>query len=78
MNANRQQLLNALTEMSELYPEWRLGQMLCNISWWAKAPADAQASAEVMWDIEDDELLATVKDHVAQRRAQLQEDARPA
>jgi hypothetical protein len=70
----RQKLLNALAEMSELHPEWRLGQMIANLTSWAKEPHSPEKQAEALWDIEDDELLDATAAHVARRREQLGHD----
>jgi hypothetical protein len=74
MNSTREQLLAALAEMSARYPEWRFGQMIANLTDWARQPTDASRAAEAMWDVEDDELLATIKGHLERRRAQLQQE----
>jgi hypothetical protein len=45
--------------MSERYPEWRLGQMICNVSSWA-----GSTTAVPVWDLEDDQLLETIQRHL--------------
>jgi len=52
---DRQQLLTKLAELSELTPEYRFGQMICNL---AHSVRDSGASAP--WDVEDSELLAAL------------------
>jgi hypothetical protein len=51
-STNRTQLLTVLTELSEVCPEMRFGQLIANLSTLAKG-----LSAEGLWDVEDDELL---------------------
>jgi hypothetical protein len=63
MSPTRRELFVALEEMSERYPEWRLGQMLANIADWAKQPADPGAGAAAIWDIEDQELVDCIRRH---------------
>lgn len=74
MNPTRQRLLHALAEMSELHPEWRLSQMLCNIVFLARHPMTQQKAAEDAWDIEDEELIAALTEHIEQRRQTLQDE----
>jgi hypothetical protein len=56
MTSVRQQLLTKLAELSELAPEYRFGQMICNL---AHSVRDSGASAP--WDIEDTELLEALE-----------------
>ncbi len=67
MNATREQLMQALGEMWGRYPEWRLGQMICNLAAWARQPAGPEGAAGDLWDIEDEELLAAIRQHFARR-----------
>ena len=52
-NPLRQDILRALGELSEAFPDWRLGQMIANLAVTARG-----ATTEAIWDMEDDELLA--------------------
>ncbi|MBI3462087.1 MAG: hypothetical protein HY000_03370 [Planctomycetes bacterium] len=52
----RQQLLQVLAELSELCPEMRMGQLIANLATLAKG-----ASAEAVWDVEDEELLVAAR-----------------
>ena len=65
-DSTRQQLLEVLAELSELCPEMRMGQLIANLSALAKGP-----TAEAVWDVEDDELLAAARKqllHFQERR----------
>ncbi len=42
------ELLATIAELSDRYPEWRLGQLLANVAGWAD---------QEIWDIEDEQLL---------------------
>ncbi len=58
MNPTRRtRLLKRVDELSRRYPDWRLGQLLCNVAGWADADA---------WDAEDEQLLAAAEAHLAQ------------
>jgi len=61
MTPERREIIRALEEMSEIYPHWRFGQLVVNISCWAKG-----ATAEAVWDVEDEEFLRGVKSHLEQ------------
>ena len=67
MTAVRQELIRQLTEMSELYPEWRFGQLVANVALWARQPTEPHDAG--IWDVEDDELLAALKRHSLHREA---------
>ncbi len=52
----RQELLRVLSELSEEYPQARLGQLVSNLATLAKGP-----TVEAIWDAEDEELLEAAK-----------------
>ena len=49
------ELLEVLAELRIRYPDWRLGQLICNIAGWADID---------VWDIEDEQLLAAARAHL--------------
>lgn len=49
----REDLIDALVKLSELRPEWRLGQTLANL-----ATVAGRLDAGGVWDLEDDEALS--------------------
>jgi len=51
----RVDLLAAIDELCQRYPDWRLGQLIANVSGWAD---------QDVWDVEDDQLLAAAKAHL--------------
>jgi hypothetical protein len=64
MNSSRQtrrELLEALSELSRLLPEWRLGQIIANLAMTA-----GRMEAGAVWDLEDDEALAAAKTLIQQ------------
>jgi hypothetical protein len=63
-NTVRRDVLQALGELSEAFPEWRLGQMIANLAVVARG-----ATSEAIWDVEDDELLAAIRRQLDNRRA---------
>ena len=52
----RAELLNALTELGLLFPDWRLGQTLANL-----AMAAGHPESGAVWDLEDDEALTAAR-----------------
>jgi hypothetical protein len=66
MTAVREKVLRLLAEMSERYPEWRLGQLVANVAGWARQPTEPYDTG--IWDVEDNELLATLERHLAQAK----------
>ena len=52
----RQQLLDALAQLSRQRPEWRLGQTMANF-----AMTVGRLEASGVWDLEDEEALAAAK-----------------
>lgn len=61
MTSTRKEILLALEEMSQRYPDWRFGQLVANISYWAKG-----STTEAVYDIEDEEFLKKIKTCVEQ------------
>jgi hypothetical protein len=55
----RQEVLQVLTELSEIVPEVRLGQLMANLSYLARG-----LSNEAIWDMEDEELLVAAREHL--------------
>src|SRR5437870_10115912 len=53
MEQTRRDLLAALTQLSQLRPEWRLGQTLANLAMTA-----GRLDPGGVWDLEDEEALA--------------------
>lgn len=56
MSNTRLELLAALSDLSEQFPEVRLGQLVSNLATFAKGP-----QTEAIWDVEDKELLEAAK-----------------
>jgi len=60
INKTRLELFEVLSELSEQFPEVRLGQLLSNLATFAKGP-----QIEAIWDVEDKELLEAAKQQLA-------------
>jgi hypothetical protein len=68
MNANvRQEALSVFTELAELAPDVRLGQLMAHLDFLSGDQVDRS-----MWDIEDDELLAVLHRHRSELLARQQ------
>lgn len=59
MTTTREEIFKALAEMSDRYPDWRFGQMVANVCFWAKGPTN-----QAIWDVEDQQFLETLKKHL--------------
>lgn len=57
----RRDLLQALSKLSRIRPEWRLGQTLANLAMTA-----GRMEAGAVWDLEDDEALAAARTLIEQ------------
>ena len=60
IGAERNEVLHTLEELSEVCPEYRLGQMIANLAMLARGDAEG-----AIWDVEDAELLAAARKHLA-------------
>ena len=56
----RRDILRELDRVSEIAPELRFGQLVANLAFLAAGPWN-----ETLWDLEDDQLLAALKQHIA-------------
>ena len=56
----REELIAVLTDLSSACPEMRFGQLIVNLATLARGP-----SAEGLWDVEDEELLAAARKQLA-------------
>jgi hypothetical protein len=63
VSAVRGEVLQLLEQVSELAPDVRFGQLLANLSYMAVAPAQ-----EAIGDMEDEQLLEALRQHVADLR----------
>jgi hypothetical protein len=66
INPERAELLKVLFELSELYPEWRLGQTLANL-----AMSAGRMDAGGVWDLEDKEALVAARRLLDRHRQQV-------
>jgi hypothetical protein len=60
INPVREEILRKLYGISELAPELRFGQLIANLAFLANGPWN-----ETLWDLEDEQLLAAIKQHQA-------------
>ena len=56
---SRTEIIRLLERVSELTPDVRFGQLIANLSYLAIAP-----TTEAIWDMEDDELIVALKQHL--------------
>ena len=65
-SGTREEILNALAELSEQHPDWRLGQTIANL-----AMAAGRTEASGVWDLEDSEALAAAQRLLNRHREQI-------
>jgi len=56
MSASREELMQVLGELGELFPNWRFGQLVANVATSARGPQIGG-----IWDSEDEELLSAAR-----------------
>ena len=64
IDPERAEVLRALEKLSEACPEYRFGQMIANLAMLARGDAEG-----AIWDMEDAELLAAARKHLADWKA---------
>ena len=60
IDPTRRELLKLIEELSAACPEYRLGQMIANLAMLARGDAEG-----AIWEMEDAELLAAARKHLA-------------
>jgi hypothetical protein len=55
-NSAGEELLAAMSELRSLFPDWRMGQLVANLT-----QAAGRNREGAIWDVEDDELLAAAR-----------------
>ncbi len=68
----RQEILHVLEDLSNCCPEVRFGQLVADLSYLAKGPTNA-----AIWDMEDGELLAAARRHLAEHLSRRSSAAQP-
>ncbi len=63
----RQELLQLIEEMSAGYPEFRLGQLIANLTFWARGDQDG-----AVWNVEDEELMAAAREQISNAKSRAQ------
>ena len=59
----RSEMLRKLETISELAPDVRFGQLIANLAFLAAGPWD-----QTLWDLEDEQLLLAIHQHLADLR----------
>jgi hypothetical protein len=54
-----QQILEAIMELRRQHPSWRFGQLVANVSFFAKGPTKS-----AVYDVEDEEFLKAAQSHL--------------
>ncbi|WP_337174726.1 hypothetical protein [Paludisphaera sp.] len=67
LDPRRRELLSVLEELSEVCPEYRLGQLMANLAMLARGDEEG-----AIWNLEDDELLQAARKLLADAGARRQ------
>jgi hypothetical protein len=73
IDPTRHELLKLIEELSAACPEYRLGQMILNLAFLAREDGD-----RFLWDVEDAELIAATRKHLADWNARRGEEGEEA
>jgi hypothetical protein len=57
----REELIEVMRQVAMLHPNWRIGQIVCNLATWAGLLTPAGP-----WDVSDAELLQAAREHLQQ------------
>ena len=58
-----EELIRAISELRALFPDWRMGQLVANL-----VTASGGKDAGAIWDVEDEQLLATAQRLIASNK----------
>jgi hypothetical protein len=62
MSNVRSELVDALRQLADQYPHWRIGQVVANAAAWAGGDRPG-----TVWDVTDEEMLRAVRQHLANK-----------
>ena len=57
------ELVESISELRELFPDWRIGQLVANL-----VTAAGGTDAAAIWDVEDEQLLAAARRLIERNR----------
>ena len=66
------ELIQAISEVRFLFPDWRMGQLISNL-----ALAAGATDAAAVWDMEDDRLLSAARRLIERNRGRGAEISKP-
>ncbi|HMC64265.1 MAG TPA: hypothetical protein VKI65_04940 [Gemmataceae bacterium] len=67
-----EELIEAMSELRMLFPDWRMGQLVANL-----VTAAGGTDAGAIWDMEDEKLLAAARRLIERNRGRNAVDAEP-
>ena len=70
--ATTEELIEAVTELRSLFPDWRLGQLVANLALAAGCDVDRG-----IWDVEDEQLLEAARRLIKRNCSRRQPQAEP-
>jgi hypothetical protein len=67
-----EELIEAMSELHALFPDWRMGQLVANL-----VTAAGGADTGAIWDVEDEALLAAARRLIERNRGRSAAHAEP-
>lgn len=68
-----EELIEALSELRVLFPDWRMGQLVANL-----VTAAGGMDAGAIWDIQDEDLLIAARRLIERNRGRANQGGEPA
>jgi hypothetical protein len=65
-----EELIEAISELRVLFPDWRMGQLVANL-----VTAAGGTDAGAIWDVEDEDLLVAARRLIERNRGRTVQDA---
>jgi hypothetical protein len=56
----REETIKKVMELWDKYPDWRLGQLLCNVATWSRGP-----DKSTVWDVTNNEIIDAINSHLS-------------
>ena len=60
--ATKEETIKKVMEIWDLYPDWRLGQLLCNLAVWERG-----TKADEVWELTNEEIIKSVNSHLKKK-----------
>lgn len=59
---DKKETLDKVLEIWKVYPDWRLGQLICNLAVWER-----DANQDAIWELTNEEIVSAINSHLAKK-----------